>query len=139
MGRGGLAPLRHPPSRRDALQKALGEAGVGTLIHYPIPPHLQEAYRPAGWTRGAFPIAERLAERGFEPADGAAFADGASGGRDLCDCRIGRQMSEEKNTYGQVLCPSSLPLRKPAQKSLSEEAARDSVALERKPASSKVT
>jgi dTDP-4-amino-4,6-dideoxygalactose transaminase len=55
-----LYVICHP--RRDALQKALGEAGVGTLIHYPIPPHLQEAYRPAGWTRGAFPIAERLAD-----------------------------------------------------------------------------
>lgn len=49
-------------SCRDALQKALTDAGVGTLIHYPIPPHLQEAYKQCGWRKGAFPIAERIAE-----------------------------------------------------------------------------
>ena len=54
-----LFVIRH--SRRDALQQALTEAGVGTLIHYPIPPHLQEAYRRSGWRAGAFPIAEALA------------------------------------------------------------------------------
>jgi dTDP-4-amino-4,6-dideoxygalactose transaminase len=55
-----LYVIRHP--RRDDLQRALGKAGVGTFIHYPIPPHLQEAYRFAGWSLGAFPIAERLAD-----------------------------------------------------------------------------
>lgn len=48
-------------SRRDALQKTLGEAGIGTLIHYPIPPHLQQAYAGSGYVKGRFPIAERLA------------------------------------------------------------------------------
>jgi dTDP-4-amino-4,6-dideoxygalactose transaminase len=47
---------------RDALQTALTDAGVGTLIHYPIPPHLQEAYHQSGWKKGAFPIAERIAD-----------------------------------------------------------------------------
>lgn len=49
--------------RRDALQKALGEAGISTLIHYPIPPHLQKAYVEAGYVKGRFPIAERLANQ----------------------------------------------------------------------------
>jgi len=48
-------------SQRDTLQKALGDAGIGTLIHYPIPPHLQQAYTKTGFTKGQFPIAERLA------------------------------------------------------------------------------
>jgi dTDP-4-amino-4,6-dideoxygalactose transaminase len=56
-----LYVIRSP--RRDALQKALSVAGVGTLIHYPIPPHLQAAYRQSGWTKCAFPIAERIAEQ----------------------------------------------------------------------------
>lgn len=45
---------------RDALQSHLAAAGVQTLIHYPIPPHLQDAYRDLGWASGSFPVAERL-------------------------------------------------------------------------------
>ena len=47
--------------QRDALQQALVDKGVGCLIHYPIPPHLQQAYSSAGWGRGAFLLAERMA------------------------------------------------------------------------------
>ena len=46
---------------RAALQARLAGAGIGTLIHYPIPPHLQAAYAPAGIARGSLPVAERLA------------------------------------------------------------------------------
>jgi dTDP-4-amino-4,6-dideoxygalactose transaminase len=49
--------------RRDALQKALSEAGVQTGIHYPIPVHLQPAYASLGHKPGDFPEAERQAER----------------------------------------------------------------------------
>lgn len=49
-------------TRRHYLQNALKERGVGTLIHYPIPPHLQNAYSELGYRPGSFPIAERLAE-----------------------------------------------------------------------------
>ena len=38
-------------------------AGIGTQIHYPIPPHLQIAYRDAGYAAGRFPIAESMANR----------------------------------------------------------------------------
>lgn len=55
-----LYVVRHP--QRDALQQALNDAGVGTLIHYPIPPHRQQAYAEAGWGQGAFPLAERMAD-----------------------------------------------------------------------------
>jgi dTDP-3-amino-3,4,6-trideoxy-alpha-D-glucose transaminase len=48
-------------ARRDALQAFLAERGVGTQIHYPVPPHLSNAYRPAGWQPGAFPLAEQFA------------------------------------------------------------------------------
>jgi dTDP-3-amino-3,4,6-trideoxy-alpha-D-glucose transaminase len=47
--------------RRDALQAHLAARGIGTQIHYPIPPHLSNAYRNAGWKRGDFPLAEKLA------------------------------------------------------------------------------
>jgi dTDP-4-amino-4,6-dideoxygalactose transaminase len=50
-------------SERDALMKHTGDAGIGTLIHYPIPPHLQQAYAPAGYLWGQLPIAEQIANR----------------------------------------------------------------------------
>jgi dTDP-4-amino-4,6-dideoxygalactose transaminase len=43
---------------RDQLQKHLGEAGIGTGIHYPIALHLQNAYRWMNLKRGEFPVAE---------------------------------------------------------------------------------
>jgi dTDP-3-amino-3,4,6-trideoxy-alpha-D-glucose transaminase len=68
--------LPHPPAwgehvwhlfvvrthHRDALRTHLSRDGVATQIHYPIPPHLSGAYRDAGWGRGAFPLAEALAD-----------------------------------------------------------------------------
>ena len=47
--------------RRDALAAALEGAGIQTLIHYPVPPHLQGAYAGLGLAAGSLPIAERLA------------------------------------------------------------------------------
>lgn len=47
---------------RDQFQQQLTQAGIGTLIHYPIPPHLQGAYAEHGFDKGAFPIAERIHE-----------------------------------------------------------------------------
>jgi len=46
---------------RDGLQARLAAAGVGTLIHYPVPPHRQAAYAGLGIGAGALPLAERLA------------------------------------------------------------------------------
>jgi len=43
-------------------ERRLTEAGVGTLIHYPIPPHRQLAYAAAGFASDAFPIATRIAD-----------------------------------------------------------------------------
>lgn len=56
-----LFVVRHV--ERDTLQLRLAERGVGTLIHYPIPPHLQPAYGDMGWRRGAFPLAEAIHEQ----------------------------------------------------------------------------
>jgi dTDP-4-amino-4,6-dideoxygalactose transaminase len=47
--------------QRDALQKYLTEQGVGTVIHYPVPPHLQNAYIELNYQKGDFPIAEKIA------------------------------------------------------------------------------
>lgn len=47
---------------RDALQARLGTAGIGTLIHYPIPPHMQDAYAKFGLAADALPLARQMAD-----------------------------------------------------------------------------
>jgi dTDP-4-amino-4,6-dideoxygalactose transaminase len=56
-----LYVVQHP--KRDALQAKLQEAGIRTQIHYPIPPHLQAAYKAMGYGEGRFPIAEAMANQ----------------------------------------------------------------------------
>src|SRR5207253_6176921 len=51
------------PGRRDELMVALKRAGIDSYIHYPVPVHLQEAYRFLGQGPGSFPVAEDLAAR----------------------------------------------------------------------------
>jgi dTDP-4-amino-4,6-dideoxygalactose transaminase len=51
----------HTP-QRSQLQEHLRLAGIGTLIHYPVPPHLSPAYTNLGYRPGDFPITERLAQ-----------------------------------------------------------------------------
>lgn len=48
--------------KRNDLQKYLESKGIGTIIHYPIPPHLQECYNFLGYKKGDFPIAEQFAD-----------------------------------------------------------------------------
>jgi len=47
---------------RDKLQAFLGEKGIGTGLHYPVPLHLQEAYKHLGYKEGSFPVAEEAAK-----------------------------------------------------------------------------
>lgn len=54
-----LFVIQHP--ERDVLQARLAQAGIGTLIHYPIAPHRQKAYAGLGLLASDFPIANRLA------------------------------------------------------------------------------
>lgn len=48
-------------AERDALQQRLVEAKIDTLIHYPIPPHMQRAFANLGLQPDALPVASRLA------------------------------------------------------------------------------
>lgn len=53
-----LYVIRHP--ERERIAAALATASIGTVIHYPIPPHLQLCYADLGYARGAFPISESM-------------------------------------------------------------------------------
>jgi len=53
-----LYVVRH--ARRDALAAKLAESGIGTIVHYPVAPHLQQAYAELGYKEGDFPIAEAI-------------------------------------------------------------------------------
>lgn len=49
-------------ANRDEVIRRLSDLGIGCNIHYPVPIHLQEAYRSLGYNEGAFPVAERCAK-----------------------------------------------------------------------------
>jgi dTDP-4-amino-4,6-dideoxygalactose transaminase len=53
-----LFVIRSPA--RDSIQIRLAQSGIGTMIHYPIPPHQQPAYSELGYRKGDFPISERI-------------------------------------------------------------------------------
>jgi len=50
---------------REELQKYLGENGISTGLHYPIPLHLQPCFEHLGYKKGDFPVTEELAEQGL--------------------------------------------------------------------------
>ena len=52
--------IRH--GQRNALQEHLKRLDVGTLIHYPVPPHLSDAYSEMGFRKGDFPLTEQMAD-----------------------------------------------------------------------------
>jgi len=54
-----LFVVRHRQS--DRLQEFLAEGEIATLIHYPVPPHLSEAYAEQGWKFGDYPVTEKIA------------------------------------------------------------------------------
>ncbi len=60
----GAAPVWHlfvvRSKMRDELQRQLNGLGVNTLVHYPVPPHLQEAYKDLGTPPGSFPLTEAI-------------------------------------------------------------------------------
>lgn len=48
--------------KRESLSKQLKNSDIDALIHYPVPPHLQKAYRNLGFKKGDFPITEQIAD-----------------------------------------------------------------------------
>ena len=54
--------IRVPSGRRDAMRAYLGERGIGTQIHYPVPIHMQEAANFLGYRKGDLPVTEKVAD-----------------------------------------------------------------------------
>jgi dTDP-4-amino-4,6-dideoxygalactose transaminase len=71
-----LFVVRHP--ERACLQAHLTQSGVGTIIHYPRPPHLQPAYAELGYSQGHFRIAERMAKEVLSLPMGPHLSDAAA-------------------------------------------------------------
>lgn len=93
-----LFVVRHPD--RNALQKHLAAAGVGTLIHYPHPPHLQQAYVELGYAPGSFPLSEGMAHEVL------SLPMGPHGSEETC-----RYVSEQLENFCKTLSVVSTILR----------------------------
>lgn len=61
---------------RDAVQTRLKETGIPTMVHYPIPPHLSEAYADLGFKKGDFPNTEEMADTFLSLPIGPHMSDG---------------------------------------------------------------
>ena len=57
-----LYVVQIPNGRRDDVRKALADSGVASDVHYPVPLHLQPAYKHLGCPEGQFPVSERLSK-----------------------------------------------------------------------------
>jgi len=68
-----LYVVRSP--KRDSLQKALTAHNIGTMIHYPIPPHLQTAYVELEYSQGSFPLAECIHQQVLSLPIGPTMTD----------------------------------------------------------------
>ena len=64
-------------AERDRFQAYLKQKGIETLIHYPIPPHLSEAYAEFGMGAGLFPISEEMAQTVISIPMGPHLEEGA--------------------------------------------------------------
>ncbi len=70
-----LFVVRHP--ERDGFAERLRAAGVATVIHYPVPPHLQPAYAGLNLGPGTFPISERIHREVISLPIGPTMSDAA--------------------------------------------------------------
>lgn len=68
-----LFPILVKDGKRDALHDYLEQHGVGTVIHYPIPPHKQECYKE--WNTRTFLITEQIAEQELSLPIGPTITD----------------------------------------------------------------
>lgn len=68
-----LYVVRH--EKRNELQQALADKGIGTVIHYPVPPHLQPAYADLNYKKGDFPISESIHDQVLSLPMGPTMSD----------------------------------------------------------------
>ncbi|MEQ9408305.1 MAG: DegT/DnrJ/EryC1/StrS family aminotransferase [Fuerstiella sp.] len=74
------------PARRDEIQELLRRRDIGTLIHYPVPPHRSPAYQSAGFAPEQFPVANALADRVLSLPMGPHLTEAAAA--EVCDALV---------------------------------------------------
>jgi dTDP-4-amino-4,6-dideoxygalactose transaminase len=93
---------------RDTTQKELASSGIGTAVHYPIPLHLQRAYRHLGFNKGDFPVAEKIATEILSlPMYPQLRPD------DIC--RVVRELAKSLNPPTTNVANERVPAQAPAQ------------------------
>ena len=98
--------VRHP--RRDEFRSKLERAGIETLIHYPIAPHEQDAYKDHNWSPESFPLAKGLAGEVLSIPMGTHVTEEGAAAVVEAIRALSEVSTASQGSHGQILRSSSI-------------------------------